>query len=83
MKLNRKCLCIAAMLVMIMTSGVSVCADSIQSTAQIPESSVSPRRDETEWVFRINPDTGVFEKRLWSITYGVWRTEWEPVGVQN
>lgn len=80
MKLNKKYLCVVAMLLMVMSSSVAVHADSVKS---VPgslgvESSASQRRDETEWVFRRNPDTGKIEKRLWSITYGVWRTEWEP-----
>lgn len=35
------------------------------------------RAEETRWYYReIN---GVWEKRLWSITYGVWLTDWMPV----
>lgn len=79
MKLNKKCLCTLAMIMMIMCSGVATYADSVQPVSTGLESSASQRRDETEWAFRRNPDTGKIEKRLWSITYGVWRTEWEPV----
>lgn len=79
MKLKKNCLCAVAMLVMVMSSGLAVSADMVVSTDTITESTtISPRKDETEWVFRINPKTDVLEKRLWSITYGVWRTEWEP-----
>lgn len=78
-KLKKKCLCIVAMLLMVMSSGMIAHADVVQPSCTIENSSVSPRRDETQWVFRRNPDTGEIEKRLWSITYGVWRTEWEVV----
>lgn len=80
MNLKKNCLCVTAMLLMLMSSGIAVHADIIRPNDTVLESStISPRKDETEWAFRINPDTGVLEKRLWSITYGVWRTEWEPV----
>lgn len=78
MKLKKNCLCFAAMFLMMMSSGIAVSADVVCPTGLTESSTVSPRKDETEWAFRINPDTGVLEKRLWSITYGVWRTEWEP-----
>ena len=35
------------------------------------------RAEQTEWYYRIN--NGVLEKRLWSITYGRWLTDWIPV----
>lgn len=35
---------------------------------------VSPMAEETEWVYRIND--GVWQKRLWSLTYAVWLTDW-------
>ncbi len=39
---------------------------------------VEPRWEETEWVYRVY--NGNYEKRLWSYTYGVWRTDWIIVG---
>lgn len=38
---------------------------------------ISPRAEETEWKYRI-VDTKL-QKRLWSITYMKWLTEWEWV----
>ncbi len=35
------------------------------------------RAEETEWHFRMN--SGHLEKRLWSITRGIWLTDWIPV----
>lgn len=39
----------------------------------------SPNAEETMWVTRTT-DTGLVQKRLWSITYGVWLTDWITVG---
>lgn len=38
----------------------------------------SPRAEETEWVIRWY--NGLIQKRLWSITYGYWLTDWETIG---
>lgn len=38
------------------------------------DSVVSPCAEQTEWFFRIH--NGYYEKRLWSITYGKWLTDW-------
>lgn len=32
--------------------------------------------EEFEWRFRYHPDNGRLQKRLWSITYGYWATDW-------
>lgn len=56
-------------------------ADSITTeplTEVLDGSSVEPRAEELEWVYRIHD--GNLEKRLWSNTYGVWRTDWIYVG---
>ncbi len=36
------------------------------------------RAEQTKWVFRTY--NGNIEKRLWSITYGKWLTDWIYVG---
>ena len=51
----------------------SACVDIPTPTA-LADENVSPCAEETEWYYRNN--NGVLEKRLWSITYGVWLTEW-------
>lgn len=38
-----------------------------------------PRWEETKWYYRITDD-GLFQRRLWSITYGYWLTDWETIG---
>lgn len=37
------------------------------------------RWEETEWYYRITDD-GLFQRRLWSLTYGYWLTDWETIG---
>ena len=39
----------------------------------------SPQAEETEWVTRTTGD-GLIQVRLWSITYGYWKTDWITVG---
>lgn len=35
---------------------------------------VSPQAEETEWYYRIYD--GKVQKRLWSLTRGIWLTDW-------
>lgn len=39
------------------------------------------RAEETQWVFRWW--NGLIQKRLWSITYGYWLTDWITVGTYD
>ncbi len=40
------------------------------------EAGIMPLAEETKWYYTtIN---GIYYKRLWSITYGKWLTEWMP-----
>ena len=45
--------------------------------ANLPEADAVKRVEQTKWYFRMR--NGVAEKRLWSITYGIWLTDWIPV----
>lgn len=38
---------------------------------------ISTLREETEWYYRVV--NGRLQKRLWSYTYGKWRTPWKWV----
>ena len=40
---------------------------------------VTERAEVTQWYFRMN--NGVLEMRLWSVTYGFWKTDWMPAPV--
>jgi hypothetical protein len=37
-------------------------------------SSVEEEAEETMWVY--NLEDGILWKRLWSLTYGYWKTDW-------
>lgn len=54
--------------VKVMASG-SQLADNVSGSAQI-----TPFGEVTEWCYR--KVDGKLQKRLWSRTYGVWRTNW-------
>ena len=41
-------------------------------------STASPQAEETMWVYRVY--NGNREKRLWSITYNKWLTDWIIIG---
>ena len=55
-----------------MAMAMSYSAPDVQSSAV-----VSPQAEETEWAYKqVN---GVWYKRLWSITYAKWLTDWMPL----
>ena len=45
--------------------------------ASIVEDIITPTAEETVWYTRIY--NGMLQRRLWSVTYGKWLTEWEDV----
>ena len=49
--------------------------------APVTEDIVSPASEETVWYNRIY--NGMLQRRLWSITYRKWLTEWEDVAPVN
>ena len=58
---------------------VSVAAELPEASAVSEDNTViSPRAEETQWVYRIN--NGYREMRLWSITQGKWLTDWIVIG---
>ncbi len=44
------------------------------ATPADPAPAAEERASETEWRYRVY--NGVQQKRLWSITYGIWLTDW-------
>ena len=56
------------------TPAFADCSEADSVLVAAGGSVVSPCAEETEWVFRIH--NGYYEKRLWSITYGKWLTDW-------
>lgn len=55
---------------------VTVCVPAMPAQAATPGSGseVSPNAEEREWLFRLH--NGKLQKRLWSITYRKWLTDW-------
>ena len=49
-----------------------------QSIAIQEQGDVMPTAEQTQWYVRVN-ENGQLQKRLWSITYGVWLTDWIDV----
>ncbi|MDE6840772.1 MAG: hypothetical protein K2P49_08000 [Oscillospiraceae bacterium] len=68
---------VAALLcaVTLLTAGVAPALAS--PPPEVDEGGISARYDEVRWYFRTRD--GVREMRLWSITRGVWVTDWVPV----
>lgn len=58
--------------------GLTAFADVQVPAGNDPESTIEPRLEETEWVYRVY--NGNLEKRLWSNTYGKWLTDWIIMG---
>ena len=67
-------LCIALMLGI---STVPVHASGITPISTVEEGGVTPASEETIWYQRIY--NGMLQKRLWSITYQKWLTDWIDV----
>ena len=63
--------CCVAMVATICTPAVMAANHS--KMAQVNGIS-EPKREESEWCYAVFE--GVLHKRLWSITYGIWLTEW-------
>lgn len=79
---------VSLILALTMMFSISVAAYA-ETTAQSEKSAATaitpidtPRAEETCWYFRTTDD-GLFQKRLWSITYRKWLTDWITVGYVN
>lgn len=46
----------------------------VYAHSSITESNIVTRAEETKWYYRTYG--GKVQKRLWSITYGYWKTAW-------
>ena len=51
--------------------------NSIIAYAATGDETASPMSEVTEWYVRIH--NGKLQKRLWSVTYGEWLTDWIDV----
>lgn len=76
---------ICLLLVLLLCSSMSLPAFADSSNAkennisiETDTSNEQSRAEETEWVVRWY--NGLIQRRLWSITYGYWLTDWETIG---
>ena len=74
-------LLLAIVLCLSLTSGLFAFADGSSDDAPgFSASGSDPMRlEETQWYFRETAD-GLLQMRLWSITYGYWKTDWITYG---
>lgn len=75
MKLKRMFCVLFAMLTMMMSVYASAAPVAEENADPSTESSNTARAEETIWKYRVYE--GRWQKRLWSITRGIWLTEWE------
>lgn len=77
----KRFICILLAIVFILTFSVPAFADYAFTEASISVTAVDAeqsRAEETVWYFRWYD--GMIQRRLWSITYGYWLTDWETIG---
>lgn len=78
-KLKRYAHCMIFALIITLFMFLPVQASNAHSThpgANSNIESISPRVEQTVWYYRTR--NGVRERRLWSLTYGKWLTNWIP-----
>lgn len=71
-------LCVNFLLPMGAFADCAFLGDSIPSKVS---SEIQPLYEQTRWEYRVN--NGNYEKRLWSITYNKWLTDWIIIGPVN
>lgn len=74
---------VLALTVLLSIPGVALAASHeapVSSDVEIiaVESDESTRHEETTWCYRVY--NGILQKRLWSLTYGRWLTDWIDIG---
>lgn len=71
---------VALMLCLSISAGAFAAAAPEDNAPVVTGSSEEPTRaEETQWYTRTTPD-GLIQMRLWSITYGYWKTDWITIG---
>lgn len=77
----KRIICFLVVLVLCISFSVPVFADfgsSIDENNSLSISTDDTRAEETVWYYRIYDN--LYQKRLWSITYGYWKTDWITIG---
>jgi len=78
LKVVKKTVCLLCMALSVLFTGLSVSADTFDPSQESSSTSISTRAEVKKWYYRDNPTTGKREMRLWSVTRGIWLTEWKP-----
>ena len=76
MKVKRIVTVIVLLVLLTSLLPLSVNAAALSKETEIVEEEIQ-RAEQTQWYYRIN--NGIPEKRLWSITYQRWLTDWIPI----
>lgn len=82
MKFRKLVICFVSTLVMcgaLIGTASAADVDYVQPMISSTSNEISPYAEETTWYVRQNPQTGKWEKRLWSITNEKWLTDWLPI----
>ena len=81
----KKLVCLLLSLVLLVSLSVPALAETVNESVEdeivfaLKGSDEPGRPEETEWYYRIT-ESGLIQKRLWSITYGYWLTDWITIG---
>lgn len=75
----KKIICAILLIAMFLSLSVTALADFSTPSEYTETIEENTRAEETEWVYRITDD-GLLQMRLWSITYGYWKTDWITIG---
>ena len=78
----KKIICLILLIAIFLNFSLTALADFGRPSASNESTEENTRAEETEWHYRITGD-GLFQRRLWSITYGYWLTDWETIGYVN
>lgn len=75
----KKIICLVLMIAILLSFSLNAFADSTCPSVSTETTEENTRAEETEWIYRITDD-GLLQRRLWSITYGYWKTDWITIG---
>jgi hypothetical protein len=74
----KKIISFALVLIVLLSFTYNVSAtENGLATVMVVEDNATAEQEVTEWYFRVNNNR--IEKRLWSITFGRWLTDWMPI----
>lgn len=69
-----KLLCIAFMVITVNSTNTAITACAMVNSTKGEELIIETKQEVTFWRYRKH--NGKYQKRLWSESYGVWRTDW-------